>query len=49
MFLNNAATVAEESAASPRLLPAIEMKSRRVRLRMTEFGLVMRWAALRKE
>jgi hypothetical protein len=35
--------------ARPRLLPAMEMKSRRVRLRMLEFGLVMRWAALRKE
>src|SRR5439155_12898454 len=49
IFLNNDATVAEETAARPRLLPAMEMKSRRVRLRMTEFGLVMRWAAIRKE
>src|SRR5947209_2736590 len=48
-FLNNDATVAEETAARPRLLPAMEMKSRRVRLRMTEFGLVMRWTALRNE
>jgi hypothetical protein len=48
-FLNNDAAVAEERAASPRLLPAMEMKSRRVRLRMTELGLVMRWPALRKE
>jgi len=30
-FLNNDATVAEESAARPRLLPARERKSRRVR------------------
>src|SRR5213080_4262874 len=30
-FLNNDATVPEESAARPKLLPASEMKSRRVR------------------
>src|SRR3982751_4980045 len=30
-FLNNDATAAEESAARPRLLPASEIKSRRVR------------------
>src|SRR6266513_6144893 len=47
-FLNNEPIVAEESAARPRLLPAMEMKSRRVGLRVTEFGLVMRWTVLRK-
>src|ERR1043166_1196681 len=41
-FLSNDATVAEESAARPRPLPANARKLRRVRSRAMEFGIVTR-------
>ena len=48
MFFSNDATVAEESAARPRLLPEMEMKSRRVCLRMTEFGARHEMGSIKK-
>src|SRR5438105_10136642 len=42
-FFSNDATVAEESAARPRLLPASARKSRRVRSRTMELEIVTKW------
>src|SRR5438876_9442158 len=46
-FLNSDATVAEESAARPRLLPARERKSRRVRVWTMELEIVTGWEVAR--
>src|SRR5438132_10856291 len=42
-LFSSEATVAEESAARPRLLPASARKSRRVRWRTMELEIVTRW------
>src|SRR5207253_503129 len=42
-FFSNAATVAEESATRPRLLPTSARKSRRVRTRTMELEIVTKW------
>src|SRR5438034_7166864 len=47
ILFSNEATVAEESAARPRLLPARERKSRRVRLWTMKLEIVTGWEVAR--